>query len=457
MLEASATTSVVRIHAFPQLPQTMLARISAGRSEAARVWMHCRDLHQGARRERAPWPRRDALQKATKGQFALHSQTVQMIGHAFLANVDTTTQNRKAGDRQAKYPWRDKRYYPLLWPAQAVAVQGNFIILPMGRGQPSIVLPRPDGFVPGGCKLVWNGAANELHVTIDVPAQPPTAATGKATVDLGQIHQAAVTTTAGSALIVSGRGQRSLKRRQNKLHGEIARLQARCTKGSRRWKKLARARHKHSGRIERQVRDLAHKGTTAVVQLCVDAAVGEVFIGNPHGVRRRAAGKKHNQRMSQWEYGRDIRYLLQKLKRVGIACFTGSERGTSSRCPQCGHRHKPKGRVWHCKACGFAGHRDLVGSVNMHEDNFEKLVTFPSLRETTYLRPGAVGLARAGGLKNREHGSSSRPDTGHGEGVSPSAPVLLSELSRETACGSLCSAPDGAGHPTQCSTEAHPL
>ena len=150
MADNPTTTSVVRIYRFPALPKAMLARISAGRSEAARVWMHCRDLHHVARRNKTPWPRRDALQKATKGRFALHSQTVQMIGHAFLANIDTTLQLRKAGDRKAKYPWRDKRYYPLLWPAQAVGIQGNYIILPMGRNQPSIVLPKPEGFMPGG-------------------------------------------------------------------------------------------------------------------------------------------------------------------------------------------------------------------------------------------------------------------------------------------------------------------
>ena len=457
MSDNPTTTSVVRIYRFPALPKAMLARISAGRSEAARVWMHCRDLHHAARKDRTPWPWRDALQKSTKGQFALHSQTVQMIGHAFLANIETTLQLRKAGNRKARYPWRDKRYYPLLWPAQAVAVQGKHLILPMGRGQASIVLPLPDNFVAGGCKLVWDGAANALHVTVKVPAEAPTAATGKATVDLGQVHQAAVTTTAGPALIVSGRGQRSLKRRNNKLQGEIARLQSRCTKGSRRWKKLARARHRHSGRIERQVRDLAHKGTTAVVHLCVANGVGEVFVGDPHGVRRRKSGKKHNQRMGQWEYGRDLRYLQQKLKRAGIACSTGSERGTSSRCPRCGHRHKPRGRVWQCKACGFTGHRDLVGSVNMHEDNFEKLVKFPSLVDTTYLRPGAMVLAHAGGLKSRRRGSSSRPGTGHGEGASPPAPVLLLELNRDTACGKAGRAPDGAGHLIERSTEAHSL
>ena len=90
MADNPTTTSVVRIYRFPALPKAMLARISAGRSEAARVWMHCRDLHHAARKDRTPWPWRDALQKSTKGQFALHSQTVQMIGHAFLANIETT-------------------------------------------------------------------------------------------------------------------------------------------------------------------------------------------------------------------------------------------------------------------------------------------------------------------------------------------------------------------------------
>jgi len=42
MADNPTTTSVVRIYRFPALPKAMLARISAGRSEAARVWMHCR-------------------------------------------------------------------------------------------------------------------------------------------------------------------------------------------------------------------------------------------------------------------------------------------------------------------------------------------------------------------------------------------------------------------------------
>lgn len=443
--------TVVRRYVFPCLSRATLARISAGRTEAAKVWMACRDVHEAARKARTPWPRRDALQKATKGHYALHSQSVQMVCHAFLANIETTVEVRRAGNLQMKYPWRDKRYYPLLWPAQAVAVTARHVILPMGRGRASIVLPRPEGFVPGACKLVWNGSANELHVTVEVSAQAERDSAVVATVDLGQIHQCAVTTNTGAALIVSGRGQRSLKRRQNKMHGEIARRQSRCQKGSRRWKKLARARHKHAGRIERQVRDLAHKGTRAVADFCAAQDVGTVFIGDPHGVRTKRNGRKHNQRMAQWEYGRDKNYLAQKLGRAGIASFTGSERGTSSRCPQCGHKHKPKGRVWQCKACGFTGHRDLVGSVNMHEDNFEKLTTFPSLQDVTYLRPRSVSMEQAGRMKTCRLGSSSRPDTGH----EADSLALLSERCVSTT--RIDGASLEAGHRATHSTEAHRL
>ena len=119
--------------------------------------------------------------------------------------------------------------------------------------------------------------------------------------------------------------------------------------------------------------------------------MGSLFIGNPHGVRNRVTSRHHNQRMALWEYGKDIDYLTHKSKQAHILSFTGSERGTSSRCPACGHRHKPKGRNWVCRVCGFTGHRDLVGSVNMHHDAFGIHLKFP--RSFTYLRPSS---SRAG-------------------------------------------------------------
>lgn len=392
----------VRIVSLKSIRNRQSAMIRAGQMEAARVWTVCRDAHLAARQERNPWPNRDALQKATKGRFALHSQSVQMVTHAFLANVDTAQQLRSQGRTEIRYPYKDKAFYPLMWPAQAMRLEEKRIVLPMGRGRPSLTLPKPEWLdQPRACKVIWNGLHHELHISItedteEAPLFEPT--NRHATVDLGQIHQAAVATNDGDALIVSGRGIRSLKRQHSKQLGEIASKRSRCTKGSRRWRKLGRTRAKLTLRQERRVRDLRHKGTRQVVDFCKTHEVESVFVGNPDGVRRKNSGRHHNQRMSQWEYGKDIDYLQQKSEQDRIVCFTGDERGTSSRCPVCGHRHKPKGRNWRCKACGFEGHRDIVGAVNMHPIAYGQVVPFP--KRITYLRPGSLRR-------------SSSPDTGH--------------------------------------------
>lgn len=379
----------VRIYRLDGLSASVKKQLNAAQREAARVWLLCRDLHLHARRHNLPWPTRDDLQKATKGgQFALHSQTIQMICHTFLANVDAAKELKRRNPKM-RYPYKDKAFYPLSWPAQTVSRERGRVVLPMGRGHPSVVLRVEIPQEAGACKLVWN-AGYELHVAIPVPEVSVDPGAGRATVDLGEIHQAAVTTDTGAALVVSGRGIRSLKRLRNKTNGEIARKRSRCKHGSKRWRRLQYARRKRSARIDRQVRDLRHKGTRKIVTFCVEHRVGTLFIGDPDGVRRRRAGRHHNQRMAQWEYGKDKAYLTYKCQQACIESFTGSERGTSSQCPACGRRKKPKGRIWKCSnpECGFVGHRDVVGSANMHAIAFQRPIAFPHW--ITYRRAGPV-------------------------------------------------------------------
>ena len=128
-------------------------------------------------------------------------------------------------------------------------------------------------------ELIWNGLRHELHISVpedtedteEAPLPDPT--NRHATVDLGQIHQAAVATNDGDALIVSGRGIRSLKRQHSKQLGEIQKKRSRCKKGSR-----------------RRVRDLRHKGTRQVVTFCKAHEVESVFVGNPDGCDARTPG-----------------------------------------------------------------------------------------------------------------------------------------------------------------------
>ncbi|HUY78300.1 MAG TPA: hypothetical protein VMV29_16115 [Ktedonobacterales bacterium] len=72
-----------RIVRLTSLSPAMRRRLAEAQQEAARVWTMCRDIHHHARLDNLPWPARDDLQRATKRQFALHSQTVQMICHVF--------------------------------------------------------------------------------------------------------------------------------------------------------------------------------------------------------------------------------------------------------------------------------------------------------------------------------------------------------------------------------------
>jgi putative transposase len=288
----------------------------AAQMEAARVWMYCVQRHHAVRTEGGNWPGREDLQRETKGgKFALHSQSIQMVCHQFLANVETIKQLR-AGDPRHHYPYHPKKYMTVQWPAQAVCRQGKRLILPMGRGRKSFSFHLPD--LPeqiGAVSLVWNGGY-ELHLV--VPAAPsaplappvvPAAQPVQASVDLGEIHQAAVTTSTGKGLLVTGRGMRTIKRHYNKTLGLLSRLQSRCQKGSKRWRRLQYTRERESGKKERRVRDLRHKGTRQVVDFCRAEGVQTLYVGDPHGVRKENKGRHHNQRMAQWEYGKDKQYF----------------------------------------------------------------------------------------------------------------------------------------------------
>lgn len=388
--------------------------------ETARVYEQCIGLHAQARATHAPWPKRQQLQEATKGRYALHSQTIQMVCHEFLANVETACELRRGGDRRAQYPKRSAKYRPLMWPAQAVSVEGHRIVLPMGRGRKSLVFDKPADFPDefGNVKLVFDGGRYALHVPVELPDVPLHEQGIQAACDLGEIHLGALVTTEGDAVVVSGRGIRADKRLRHKQLGQIARKRSKCKKGSRQYRRLNFALEKVTARCERQVRDKRHKATRLITNAAQALGVRDLFVGDPHGVRRRDSGRRHNQRMSGWEYGKDKDYLAQKGEAAGISVSFGDERGTSSTCPKCLKRHKPKGRVFACPHCGLVCHRDVVGGVNQNRKAWGLAqIPVPDASRITYLRPGHASLRDAAAAPRMNSAgpsvSSSRPDTGH--------------------------------------------
>lgn len=414
----------VSIHSLGDISSSLTQRLYEAQVEAARLWNDITAYHFLCRSVSEPWPSEAELRDETKGgRYALYSQTVQAIVARFCARVDAarTRRSREPGARRwLRFPYRDKRFQPLAWPAQAVSYDASAkrLLLPMGRGNRALIFRLDLDFAPGAVTLVWDeGYALHIVRPVATAIEPPGSNT--ACVDLGEIHLAAVATDTGEALVVSGRGIRADKRLLSKQLGSLAKKRSRCTKGSRQHRRLQLVRQKRSRLAKRRIRDKRHKATRAVIDFCVRKGVGRLFVGDPRGVRDRRRGRHHNQRMARWEMGKDLSYLGHKAERAAIMCSTGDERGTSSRCPCCGHRHKPHGRLWACRRCGFAGPRDVVGAVNMHPLAFSQTVTFPAL--VTYRRPGPDRGRR--GMNNRAADLSlerrSRLDTG--QGVSPVA------------------------------------
>ena len=104
-------------------------------------------------------------------------------------------------------------------------------------------------------------------------------------------------------------GIRSEKRLIHKAVQKASKKTQNCTRRSRRSKKVHRAKRKVIRRAKRRIRDLRHKTTTSIVKILKEKNVGKVFVGNPNGVRKKNSGKKQNQRLMGWEYGKDFEYL----------------------------------------------------------------------------------------------------------------------------------------------------
>uniref|UniRef100_UPI0025BC3543 RNA-guided endonuclease InsQ/TnpB family protein n=1 Tax=Deinococcus sp. TaxID=47478 RepID=UPI0025BC3543 len=183
--------------------------------------------------------------------------------------------------------------------------------------------------------------------------------------------------------IYSGRVARSKSRYRAKV---IAKLDAKISrtrkgnasvKSSRRRKKLIRAKNRATRRIDNQIRDIQHKQSCHLVSTLYNQGVQTVVIGDIRDIRKSMQyGKKANQKLHGWSFGKFRQMVKYKAERLGMQVKLMDEAYTSQTCPQCAERHKPRGRTYRCR-CGFVCDRDAVGAMNIRAkylDTFGKPV-----------------------------------------------------------------------------------
>jgi putative transposase len=218
--------------------------------------------------------------------------------------LSTKREQAAGGEPVTRYPYREKPYQTVTWKGQAARKEGDRLRLPNGRNQADLVLPLPARFHGADIRqveLLWRADHYEMALTIaeappksdEQPAPDEQAAGQVAGVDLGEVNLAAVCTQDGHALVVNGRLLRHVKQLRNKRHAAYAERQARCKKGSRRWKRLQRQKNRASAKLYRQQRNILHQASRKVINFAEAHGVGELAIGDVRDIADGVAKGRH--------------------------------------------------------------------------------------------------------------------------------------------------------------------
>ena len=206
-------------------------------------------------------------------------------------------------------------------------------------------------------------------------------------VDMGEVHPAVVT-DGNTGLVISARELRATGQGLAKAISILDARKARMKPGSKRYRRMARAKAKARRKAAARQRDILHKVSRAVVDYAVETKAREIVIGDVRdiadGVHR---GKNSNQKVSLWPHGKLRSYIAYKALLEGMATLLEDEHHTTQTCPGCGNKKKPKGRVYRCRVCGFVGHRDVVGASNILSRRLYGELGRVRVRETMYRHP----------------------------------------------------------------------
>lgn len=276
------------------------------------------------------------------------------------------------------------------------------------------------------------GGTFHFHVTQKFEVEPNPELTEIAAVDFGQKRAMvlAVETSPGIAktALISGKDILALKRERDLRYREVNRLRSRVLKGqirqyltaeeketyrqlqerdnerqrlgkprkgadikyalriinqrrkeqgmpkrSRRSRLILRTQRRQADYYRKRLTYANHCVTRGAVDWCVENKVGTVYVGKldslPKGRKKGLRRITQVARNNRWEMPTQAKYLEEKLILAGgVGTEEASEAYTSQVCPNCGRRHKPRNRIYHCSprrgGCGWIGDRDGVGSAN---------------------------------------------------------------------------------------------
>jgi putative transposase len=312
------------------------------------------------------------------GKTALiHSHSVDAAQQGFPKACKTAKACRKIG-LYNRYPHKRKMFRSTVWKNTGISKDKNFLHLALARGQEPIVISLPsnlaglprDSFLE--MRLVYNKSHKfyQWHAVIQdgLEAKIPVGC-NVIGVDLGEIHPAAAT-DGETAVVFSARELRAVNQFTNKRLAEFQAALSHKQKNSFAYRRLQASKAKFLAKQKRRRNDIEQKVSRKIVDYAVERKCSEIAVGDVRKIADKVNLGGSNQKISNWSHGKIRNLIAYKAEAEGIAVALVNEHYTSQTCPNCAHKHKPKGRVFKCPACGFVGHRDVVGAANILSRRF---------------------------------------------------------------------------------------
>jgi putative transposase len=253
------------------------------------------------------------------------------------------------------------------WNNQRWHIEKNVLILPVWlenkTQQISISCAEvqlPEGKI-GTLRIKKKRGKWIADITITLPEVSPVESERAMGVDLGiKVPAVSYIPGYGGKFFGNGRYQRA-KRRQFYAHRK--KLQK---------AKKIRAIRKSQGKETRWMTNINHQLSRQIVNHAHDQGVGIIRLETLTGIRqgttrksRGASARKNNRMMATWSFYQLTAFITYKAARFGIRVEQVDPAYTSQICPACGAKNKADDRTYVCRECGWMGHRDKVGAINL--------------------------------------------------------------------------------------------
>ena len=206
---------------------------------------------------------------------------------------------------------------------------------------------------PGTLRITQKGRKWIAQIAVETSSAEPVSG-GAMGLDLGIKVPAVCYTDNGKIKFVgNGRKIKALKRR---YASKRKRLQ-KAGKGY--------AVRKLGDKENRVMRDIDHKLSREIVGFAISNGIGIIKLEMLQNIRQQARkSRKNNRSLHSWSFYRLVSYIEYKAKLAGINVEYVNPAYTSQKCPACGSINHAEDRSYSC-ACGFRGHRDIVGARNI--------------------------------------------------------------------------------------------